>query len=317
MTNDNTGQVRAPNRPSRTWRIDVSLIGVAIVWGASYLAAKDVAEEISVASLLSWRFIITLAGMLAVWLFVRTRLTRREWLVGAILGTSQTAILYLETWGVHLTSATNAGLIISLSIIFTPLLESIWLRRWLPRPFFIAVTLAVVGVALLVSGSGFHAPTLGDLLMLAAAAVRAVHVTASGILTRAATMSTVNVTLVQAIAGTAWTVTLAGGETVAAVRALSPSGWAGLLFLGLACSVFAFLVQLWGIRRTSASRASLLLGTEPIWAVVVGITLGGEALTILAVIGAVLIVGSTYWAQGLETKHRLSRMNDRGDVPTA
>ena len=288
----------------------MSLIGVAIVWGASYLAAKDVAEEISVASLLSWRFIITLAGMLVVWLFVRTRLTRREWLVGAILGTSQTAILYLETWGVHLTSATNAGLIISLSIIFTPLLESVWLRRWLPRPFFIAVTLAVVGVALLVSGSGFHAPTLGDLLMLAAAAVRAVHVTASGVLTRAATMSTVNVTLVQAIAGTAWTVALAGGETVSATRALSPAGWAGLLFLGLACSVFAFLVQLWGIRRTSASRASLLLGTEPIWAVVVGITLGGEALTILAVIGAVLIVGSTYWAQALETKHRLSRMND-------
>jgi drug/metabolite transporter (DMT)-like permease len=211
---------------------------------------------------------------------------------------------------VHLTSATNAGLIISLSIIFTPLLESFWLRRWLPRPFFIAVTLAVVGVALLVSGSGFHAPTLGDLLMLAAAAVRAVHVTASGVLTSRATMSTVNVTLVQAIAGTAWTVALAGGETLSAARVLSPAGWAGLLFLGLACSVFAFLVQLWGIRRTSASRASLLLGTEPIWAVIVGITLGGEALTILAVIGAVLIVGSTYWAQGLETKHRLSRLND-------
>jgi drug/metabolite transporter (DMT)-like permease len=69
MTNDNTGQVRAPNRLSRTWRIDVSLIGVAIVWGASYLAAKDVAEEISVASLLSWRFIITLAGMLAAGVF--------------------------------------------------------------------------------------------------------------------------------------------------------------------------------------------------------------------------------------------------------
>ena len=295
----------------------MSLIGVAIVWGASYLAAKDVAEEISVASLLSWRFIITLVGMLVVWLFVRTRLTRREWLVGVILGTSQTAILYLETWGVHLTSATNAGLIISLSIIFTPLLESVWLRRWLPKPFFIAVTLAVVGVALLVSGSGFHAPTLGDLLMLAAAAVRAVHVTASGVLTRAATMSTVNVTLVQAIAGTVWTVTLAGGETLSAARSLSPAGWAGLLFLGLACSVFAFLVQLWGIRRTSASRASLLLGTEPIWAVVVGITLGGEALTILAVVGAVLIVGSTYWAQSLETKHRLSRMNDQGDVSSA
>lgn len=293
--------------PERAWRVDLGLVLVAIVWGASYLAAKDVAEQISVPSLLALRFVITLAGMAVVWLFVRGRLTRREWIIGGILGTSQTTILYLETWGVHLTSATNAGLIISLSIIFTPLLESVWLRRWLPRPFFIAVTIAVVGVALLVSGSGFHAPSLGDLLMLAAAAVRAVHVTASGALTRGVRLSTINITLIQALTGTVWTLALAGGDTLTAIRTLTPAGWGGLLFLGLACSVFAFVVQLWGIRRTSASRASLLLGTEPIWAVVVGITLGGEALTVVGVIGAVLIVGSTYWAQSLETRHRLGR----------
>ncbi len=298
----------------RTWRIDVSLILVAIVWGGSYLAAKDVAEQISVPGLLALRFLVTLAGMAVVWLFVRGRLTRREWVVGAILGTSQTAILYLETWGVHLTSATNAGLIISLSIIFTPLLESLWLRSWLPRPFFIAVTLAVVGVALLVSGSGFHAPTLGDILMLAAATVRAVHVTASGVLTRGVRLSTVNITLIQALAGTVWTLLLSGGDTLTSIRALTPAGWGGILFLGLACSVFAFLVQLWGIRRTSASRASLLLGTEPIWAVAVGITLGGEGLTVLAVVGGLLIVGSTYWAQTIETKHRLGRTATQGDV---
>ncbi len=300
--------------------VDASLLGVAVVWGASYLAAKLVSEEISVPALLAWRFIVTLAGMLVVWLFVRSRLTRRELVIGAILGTSQTIILFLETFGVHLTSATNAGLIISLSIIFTPILESVWMRNWLPRTFFVAVTLAVVGVALLVGGNGFHAPTLGDFLMLAAATVRALHVTASGALTRAKVgagsetpatttnpatpMSTVNLTLVQATAGTIWSVAIAGGDVVRSAGQLSPGGWAGILFLGLACSVFAFVVQLWGIRRTSASRASLLLGTEPVWAVLVGIIVGGETLGWIGALGAVVIVGSTYWAQSIETKHR-------------
>lgn len=294
--------------------VDASLLGVAVVWGASYLAAKLVSDEISVPALLAWRFIVTLAGMLVVWLFVRSRLTRRELVIGAILGTSQTLILFLETFGVHLTSATNAGLIISLSIIFTPILESVWMRNWLPRPFFVAVTLAVVGVALLVGGNGFHAPTLGDFLMLAAAAVRAVHVTASGALTRSRTatnsatqptpMSTVNLTLVQATAGTIWSVAIAGNDVVRSASQLSPGGWAGIVFLGLACSVFAFVVQLWGIRRTSASRASLLLGTEPVWAVLVGIILGGETLGWIGALGAVVIVGSTYWAQAIETRHR-------------
>ncbi|MDP1721408.1 MAG: EamA family transporter [Candidatus Nanopelagicaceae bacterium] len=58
------------------------------------------------------------------------------------------------------------------------------------------------------------------------------------------------------------------------------------------------------IRRTSASRASLLLGTEPIWAVAVGVILGGEILSIIGGVGAVLIVGATFFGQRIETAHR-------------
>jgi drug/metabolite transporter (DMT)-like permease len=69
--------------------------------------------------------------------------------------------------------------------------------------------------------------------------------------------------------------------------------WAQLVYLALFCSLFAFLSQTWAVQRTSASRASLLLGTEPIWAVAVGIGLGGERLTALAAAGALLMVAGT------------------------
>jgi drug/metabolite transporter (DMT)-like permease len=82
--------------------------------------------------------------------------------------------------------------------------------------------------------------------------------------------------------------------------------WLNLLFLSLLCGAFAFLVTLWAIRRTSSSRASLLLGTEPVWAVVVGISLGGEKLALLGVAGAVLIIGSSYFGQKIESAHRLT-----------
>jgi drug/metabolite transporter (DMT)-like permease len=49
---------------------------------------------------------------------------------------------------------------------------------------------------------------------------------------------------------------------------------------------------------------SLLLGTEPIWAVLIGVTLGAEVLGWIGVIGAVLIIGSSYRAQAIELKHR-------------
>jgi drug/metabolite transporter (DMT)-like permease len=89
-----------------------------------------------------------------------------------------------------------------------------------------------------------------------------------------------------------------------AVSNFAPAQWYGLLYLSLLCGLFSFLANLWAIRRTSASRAGLLLATEPIWAVVVGVTVGGETLATLGVIGAILILGSTFWGQRIETTHR-------------
>lgn len=76
------------------------------------------------------------------------------------------------------------------------------------------------------------------------------------------------------------------------------------LYLGLACSVFAFLVQTWAIQQTSASRASLLTGTEPSWAVLIGLTVGQDTLALLGLLGAVLIITGTYLGLRAETRHR-------------
>lgn len=91
---------------------------------------------------------------------------------------------------------------------------------------------------------------------------------------------------------------------VQAVRSFDTDEWIGVLYLGLACSVFAFLVQTWAIAQTSASRTSLLMGTEPIWAVLLGLTIGQETLELLGAIGAALIITGTYLGLRAETRHR-------------
>ncbi|GAA3870022.1 DMT family transporter [Leifsonia kafniensis] len=288
-----------------TRRIDLVLIAVAAVWGGSYLAAKVLTEQASVVVVLGLRFAVALVALLAVWLVMRGRMpSHREWLVGGILGLTQASILLLETAGVAVTSATNAGLIISLTIIFTPILESLAARNWLPRPFFIAAVIAVVGVALLVSAHGFQAPNFGDLLVLAAAGVRAFHVTMLGRLTRSHQFSVITITLVQMLVGTTIFIAADAPGFVRAALGFGLAEWLGVLYLGLACSVFAFLAQLWAVQRTSAARASLLMGTEPIWAVLVGVSLGAETLGLVGMLGAALIIGGTFWGQRIESRHR-------------
>lgn len=284
--------------------VDLVLLLVAFFWGSSYLAAKVLTEHTPVLSVLGLRFAVTSIGMVIVWLFRRDRFQKPEWLLGSILGASQAFILFCETAGVSKTTATNAGLIISLTIVMTPILESIASKNWLPRGFFIAAVVAVVGVALLVSGEGFSAPGLGDWLMLLAALIRSIHVTAMGHVTRGRTYSTVNMTLVQSLTCGIIFSALSYKEMTEAISNFAPAQWYGLLYLSLLCGLFSFLANLWAIRRTSASRAGLLLSTEPIWAVVVGITVGGESLAALGVIGAILILASTFWGQRIETAHR-------------
>jgi drug/metabolite transporter (DMT)-like permease len=246
--------------------------------------------------------------MAAIWAIKHERFTRTELALGIGLGSTQALILFLETSGVSRTSATNAGLIISLAIIFTPIFESIASKNWLPRPFFVATAVAVVGVALLVSDKGFAAPSLGDWLMLAAALIRALHVTAMGHLTSGRTLSSVTMTLVQSITCAAIYSIFSFSGVKKAITEFDRGLWLNLLFLSLLCGAFAFLATLWAIRRTSSSRASLLLGTEPVWAVAVGISLGGETLALLGVIGAVLIIGSSYFGQKIETSHREKKL---------
>jgi drug/metabolite transporter (DMT)-like permease len=289
----------------RAREVDIALIVVAALWGASYLSAKTLTEHAPVLTVLSLRFISTTLAMALIWSIKRDRFTRPEVLLGIGLGTSQGLILFCETSGVSKTSATNAGLIISLAIIFTPIFESIAAKNWLPRPFFVATVVAVVGVALLVSDIGFAAPGVGDWLMLAAALFRALHVTAMGHLTKAKSYSSVTITLLQSLTCAVMYSVFSFDGIAKAVSTFDMGLWFDLAFLSLLCGAFAFLVTLWAIRRTSSSRASLLLGTEPVWAVIVGISIGGENLALLGFLGAVMIIGSSYFGQRIETKHRL------------
>jgi drug/metabolite transporter (DMT)-like permease len=234
---------------------------------------------------------------------------------GLPLGLTQAAVLLVETYGVAHTSAANAGLIISLTIVLTPLLDRAGHAGGLPAVFYAAAGLCVLAVGVLMAGSGFHAPRLGDLLMLGAAVVRAGHVALVGRLTTGRAVRPLHLTTLQTLVGTVLFLVPAARDLPTLARA-DAATWTQLLYLALFCSVFAFLAQTWAVQRTSASRASLLLGTEPIWAAAVGVVLGGEHFTALTGLGAVMMVTGTYWGQSVERAHRTTTVRRTEVHPT-
>ncbi|MCX5386461.1 DMT family transporter [Streptomyces sp. NBC_00083] len=288
--------------PRRAWLTDLPVLLVAVVWGASYLAAKDITTARTVTAVLVLRFALVVPVLaVAGWRGLRA-LTRAQWRGAALLGLVLSGIFLLETYGVVHTSATNAGLIISLTMIFTPLAEAAVTRVRPPRAFLAAAALSVGGVVLLTQGGGFTAPSADDLLMLLAALARTAHVLLMARVKSVQSADALSLTTVQ----------LGGAVAVFAVLAAAPGTgpapwtvaagfgageWSGLLFLSVFCTLFAFFVQMWAVRRTSPSRVSLLLGTEPLWAAAAGIALGGERLGVLGLSGAVLVLAGTSWGR--------------------
>ncbi|MET7453969.1 DMT family transporter [Streptomyces sp. NPDC005574] len=290
-------------------RTDAVLLLVAVVWGSSYLAAQTATHALPVLMVLFARYAISAIACLALVAARRhrgrftLRFTRDEVQVGGLLGLTQAAVLVLETYGVAHTSAANAGLIISLTIVLTPLLDRTAGTGRLPLRFFAATGVCLLAVTLLMFGSGFHHPRIGDLLILVAAVVRAGHVVLVGRLTKGRMVRPLQLTAVQTVVGSALFVVPAAHGLSTLPRVDAPV-WGQLVYLALFCSVFAFLAQTWAVQNSSASRASLLLGTEPVWAVTVGVSVGGEKFTAFAGLGAALMVTGTYWGQNIERVHR-------------
>ncbi|WP_329582767.1 DMT family transporter [Kitasatospora sp. NBC_01250] len=275
---------------------DLPLLAVAVVWGSSFLAVKHLASATTVVPMLVLRFgvVLPLLGGFA-WRGLRG-LGAAQWRGGAVLGGILGGIFLLESYGVVHTSATNAGLIISLTMILTPLAESVVTRTAIPRAFVGAAALSLLGVGLLTEGSGLRAPSLGDLLVLGAAVLRTVHVLAMSRSRALRGVDSLALTWVQLAAATMVFVLASpfGGPAPWRVAAgWGPGQWTLLLYLALFCTLFAFFVQMWAVRATSPSRVSLLLGTEPLWAAVFGMALGGDRLSVLALCGGVLVLLGT------------------------
>jgi drug/metabolite transporter (DMT)-like permease len=291
------------------FRIDLLLLLVAASWGSTYLVAKELVAPSSVVALLAVRMLLAAAIMATIVAARRKRVTAAELRVGVVLGILLAAVFAFETFGIAHTSATNAGLIISLTIVFTPILESVVTGSKLPARFFLAAVIAVGGVVLLAGNGAFQPPSLGDLLVLVAAVVRAVHVTSMHKLTADRPMDSLHLTTVQ-LATCAAIFSAASpfyGVSMAHFLAqLDPGRGMLFLYLVLVCTVFAFFVQLWAVRRTSPSRVSLLLGTEPIWAAVIGIVIAHDSVALAGYCGIALILVGTAWGRSIEQNHRLA-----------
>jgi drug/metabolite transporter (DMT)-like permease len=280
--------------PSSRWA-DLLVIAVALIWGTSYGVVKATLLIYPVLSLLALRFGITFVVLSPALRKLASLRPAQLWAVfGA--GLLLLGIFLAETFGVAGTSASNAAFLISLCVVMTPLVEWAWFG-YAPRPVeWAAVVLSFFGAFLLTGGH--FAFGWGDALVVLAAFLRAVTTCAAKHVMKAGAVPPLTLTAVQAGIVScgcfvlAWTVARGQWQLPPAFGSHGLF-WGSVAYLVAGCTLFAFLVQNYAVRRSSPTRVALLMGSEPVFGALFATVWLGERLSLAAWLGGLLIVAAS------------------------
>jgi len=279
------------------WIADLMLLLVAVVWGTSYGVAKQALVFYPVLGFLAIRFCLTFVLLLPSLRQLRQPEGRAALWAGLPLGLILLSVFLCETFGIALTQASNAAFLISLCIVFTPFVEWLVMGQRPPASAFVVAFISLFGTWLLTFGANLTF-NLGDGLMLAAALLRALMMCMTKRLTAGKKMATLTLTAVQS--------GVVGFGSLIIAAFFLPGGlptwpratafWGSTAYLVLFCTIFAFFAQNYAVRRSSPTRVSLLMGSEPVFGALFAAIWLGEKLSTLSLIGGALIVGATLWA---------------------
>ena len=265
---------------------DALLAVIACAWGSSYLLMKVGTGAIPPFSLIALRFGIAFVVVAAIF-FRRLRQTRLSTLVrAAVLGLLMFALFGFLMTGIEGTSASNAGFLTSLAVVFVPVINAVLCRRAPGARMTAGVAVTLVGIALLsLHGSLTLSP--GDALCVMGSIFYALFIVATDRLSAKEDPLLLGV----------WQLGFAALYGLVATNLFEvpalpadPARWGAVLGLALLCSAFGFVAQPIAQRSTTAEHAALLFALEPVSSAVLAFVFLGETLSPRGMLGAVLVV---------------------------
>jgi drug/metabolite transporter (DMT)-like permease len=290
------------HREGRALELTMALFCI-LVWGLSFAVTRSAVRQIPPLTLATLRFFL---GAALLWALTRKisaklRAEDRKWI--AMLSFSGITFYFsFENFGLSLTTASHASLIIAIVPLATELVAARRNRRWPAITVWLGALTAIVGVGLLVGHSSVGASPAGDLLMVGAGACWVVYTF-----------------VVQRMAGrypnmivTRWmmllgALTLMPGALVETLLHPLPhpglAAWSQVLFLGIVCSAAAY--DLWNraVPALGPTAVNTLIYFIPLVGVIGGIVFLNEAVTPSLFIGGGLILGGVLlgrWKYGIQ-----------------
>ena len=301
------------NRPD--YKALLAVIGMAVLFGASFTGTKVALESFSPAQLIFLRFAATALLFMAVRLFRPAQKVGRRDAAGIfLLALFEPGIyFYCEAQGVKRTLASTAAILISAIPMIVLVLEALWLKTKVRFTEFMLILLSLGGIFLIVTAGGmdkaFGGTLAGNVLVLLAALAASIYtILAKKMLGR---VEPVTVTFYQSLFASAIYFPFAAADTMNnGLNIDSARPLVALAYLAAGCSFLAYWLLNYSLSKMKASFVSAFTNLIPVVGVAVAVIFLNERLYPMQFAGAAAVLGCM-------TILALLQQSERSDRPLA
>ncbi len=281
---------------SKQIRADIILILVTLCWGVSYLLMDISLVELDPFTLNAFRFLgaFAIAALIS---YKKIRTVNRITLRYSLLVGFALVFVYIgATFGVKYTSLSNSGFLCALTVIFTPILGWIFLKKKPDKKLTFVVLLCFAGIALLTLGDDFSinmSHLKGDLLCIMCAVAYAIDLLLTEKAVSHEEVDAYNLGVFQL--GVTGILNLAMAFIIETPQLPESSAvWGSVIFLSVFCTGVAFVLQPVAQQYTTAAHVGVIFTLEPVFSAIVAFFFAGEVLSARAYTGAILMLASIF-----------------------
>ena len=281
-------------------------VACQVLFGFSFLFTKKITLSISPMTLLSWRFIVAfvLFTACAVTGIVRLDFKNKPLTPLFLIAIFQPTLYFIgETVGIKLTSASESGSVVACIPIVVLLCSALILKEPPTKSQITGVSIAAAGIVLIVLTKGMEA-TFNPVgyIMLAMAVVS--HSLYSVFSQKAAQFTSAEKTYVMVAFGSVIFTSIALTENICngtlqyflMLPFTNFDFLAAVAYLGLGCSVAAFIFYNTAITHIGTNRTASFIGISTVVTVIAGIIILKENFSMIQRAGTLLVILGVYLA---------------------
>lgn len=272
----------------------VLLASVILARSSSYVLQKIGLTDIDVFNLMGIRFLMAFFIMLIIFNKKLLHADRASIFAGLVVGAVYFVVMSFEVFSLKTCESSTTAFLENTAIVMVPLFEAILLKKMpLPKTV-IGFLLAMTGVALMTLQESSFYFSIGHILAIGAAITYAAAIIITDRVSKKADALVIGIVQL----GTMGSLSAISSFIFETPHLPSePMAWLAIILLALVCSCFGFTLQPVAQKYTSAETTGLYCAFGPLGAGILGWMCLGEALSIYALIGAVLILLSIILVQ--------------------